>query len=59
MNGDEFLQGSRSSEAEHGSLSSSKWQVRILSSIVKPAAGFLSVGIAETALAIGLVGLKR
>ena len=37
VDGNEFLQGWRPSETEHGSLSSSKRQVRIFCSIVQPA----------------------
>ena len=47
VEGDEFLQCSHSSEAQHGALSSSKRQVRILGPIVQPAAGFLFVHIAD------------
>jgi hypothetical protein len=45
MNGDEFLQTSHPAEPLHGSLSPSKRLVRILSPVVQPTAGFLSVSI--------------
>jgi hypothetical protein len=58
--GGEILQGSRSPEAQHCPLSSSKWPllvvwkqttarqwVRILSAVILPTAGFLSVRIAD------------
>jgi hypothetical protein len=39
----EFLQTSHLSEPDHGPLSSSKWQMRILCAIIQPAASFLPV----------------
>jgi len=47
VDGDELLQTSRSSEAEHGSLSSSKRQVRILGSIVQPTTCLLAICVAD------------
>ena len=47
MNGGEFLQTSHLPETEHGPLSSSKRQVRVLGAIVEPTEGFLSTGIAN------------
>ena len=47
VNGDEFLQTSHAPEPEHGSLSSSKWKVKILSPIVEPAARLLPVRVAD------------
>jgi hypothetical protein len=47
VDGDEFLQTSHPPKSKHGPLSSSKWLVRILGSIIKPAAGFLFVHIAD------------
>jgi len=44
MNG---VQTSHSSEAQHGTFSSAKWQVGILGPLVQPAAGFLSGNIAN------------
>ena len=41
VNGD-FLQTLHLPKAQHGPLSSSKWQVWILSPIVEPATGFLA-----------------
>ena len=43
MDGSEFLQTSHLSEPDHGLLSSSKWQMRILRAIIQPAASFLPV----------------
>ena len=42
VDGNEFLQTSHLSEAEHGPLSSSKRKVRVLGSVVQPAAGILT-----------------
>jgi hypothetical protein len=47
VDGDEFLQGSHPPEAKDSPLSSSKWLVEILCPVVLPAAGFLSLGIAN------------
>ena len=47
MNGDEFLQTSHLPEALHGTFSSSKRQIRILGSVVKPSPGFLSVRVSN------------
>jgi hypothetical protein len=41
VNGYEFLQTSHLSETEHGSFTSSKWLVRILGTVIEPAARFL------------------
>ncbi|GEM_PF-5461637 len=47
VNGDEFLQTSHLSEAQHGTFSSSKWQARILGPVVQPTHSFLSVNIID------------
>ena len=47
MDGGEFLQTSHLPKPEHGSLSSSKWKVRILRLIVQPATRFLPVRVAD------------
>ena len=43
MNGGELLKRSHSAESEHRPLPSSKWQVRVLGSVVEPAPRFLSI----------------
>ena len=43
----ELLQTSQSSEAQHRPLSSSKWQMGILCAIVRPAASFLPIRVAN------------
>ena len=43
MDGGEFVQTSHLPETEHLLLSSSKWQVRVLDSVVQPTARFLPV----------------
>jgi len=43
MDRDEFLQAPHLPEPEHGSLSPSKWQVRVLYSVVCPPRGFLAI----------------
>jgi len=47
VDGDELLQTSHSAEALHRLFPSSKRQMRILGSVVEPAAGFLPVKIAD------------
>ena len=47
MNGDELLQTSHTTKAQHRPFSSSKRLVRILASVVLPAPGFLLVRIAD------------
>ena len=47
MNGGEFLQTSHTTKAQHRPFSSPKRLMRILASVVQPAAGFLLVRIAD------------
>ena len=47
VDGNELLQTSHLSEAEHGPFPPSNWQVRILSPVIQPAANFLSVSVAN------------
>ncbi len=47
MNGGEFLQTSHTTEAQHRQFSSPKRLVRVLTSVVQPAPGFLLVRIAD------------
>jgi hypothetical protein len=47
VDGGDFLQTSQPSEALHCPLPSSKWQMRILGTIVQPATCFLSVCVAD------------
>jgi len=52
---DGFLQTSQSAKAQHGTFSSSKWQVGILAPVVQPSAPFLFGSIAEN-LHCGAIG---
>nr|WP_187292541.1 hypothetical protein [Octadecabacter antarcticus] len=47
LNGNEFLPTSHVPKAQHGPLSSSKWQIRILGAIVQPAASFMLASIGD------------
>ena len=47
VDGDKFLQTSRSSEAEHCTFSSSEWQVRILGPVVESAPRFPAIRVAD------------
>ena len=49
LDGCEFLHGFHGSECQHGSLSSSKWQVTVLSPIVDMSPHFLLTGDAKSA----------
>ncbi len=47
MNGDEFLQRSHPSETKHRALAPSKWLMIVFGAIVRPAAGFLALSVAN------------
>jgi len=47
MNRGKFLQTSQPPEVQHGTLSSSERQVRVLGSIAQPTAGLLSLSFVE------------
>jgi hypothetical protein len=47
MNGSKLLQTSHAAEPLHGPFSSSKRQVRILNSVISPAARFLPFSVAD------------